>query len=84
MYPEDLQQQIIAEMVADPEVNWWHDDDSGTWYARHNRENLLRDSTVSRDHAIIWLYHDLRDLGRLRASLTRHDATGAQRGDQTA
>ncbi|AZS07945.1 hypothetical protein PBI_GRAY_92 [Gordonia phage Gray] len=84
MYPDDMVEQIVADMIGDPDISWSHDEDTGVWHVRHKTKNLDRESYVSRDHAFIWLYHDLRDLDRLRASIRTDDKTGPQRGDQTA
>ena len=60
MYPEDLTQQIVSDMIADTRYTWWYDEDEECWYARHTTSDTIIRSEVSRDHALVALHAAMR------------------------
>lgn len=77
IYPEDVVQQIVTEMIESPDYVWWFNEDTGVWHARQQRLGIERTSEVDRDHALMWLYHALHDPQSVRAYRDGITQTGA-------
>lgn len=78
-FDESTQQSIIAEMVQDPKITWWHDDDRELWIARHSPSGAAQVHT-NRDDALVRLYVLLRSgewLQRVAQGLMRTGALSA-------
>lgn len=77
MFMVDSVESIISEMVSDPDYTWWYDEDTETWHARQKPLGIERTSQVSRDHALMWLWHALHDGKSVRAYQDGITQTGA-------
>ena len=77
LYPADLVEQIVSEMIQSPDYSCWYNEDEGVWHARQNRLGIERTSADSRDHAFMWLYHALHDPQTVQAYRDGICQTGA-------
>jgi len=77
MFPTDLVEQIVTQMVESSDYTWWYDEDTATWHAQQKILGIERTSQDSRDHALIWLWHALHDSITVQAYWDAITQTGA-------